>query len=223
MNERTILRRQDGFSIVELMIAATIGLFLVAGITLIFLNSRKGRDDVLRQSQQNDNGRYAIELLNNEFHTAGFLGEFDPAVLITPVTKPDPCLTDLPSLRSALSQSVQGYDNAATVPSCLSDVRAGTDILVVRRASTCAIGDAGCDALSAGTVYFQASSCNNATELQAASYTAYFGLDSTTSNLTLHLKDCATIAPLRRFRTHIFFVANNDKAGDGGDIAGGGI
>lgn len=215
------LAPQLGFTLIELMVSATIGLILIAGIATIFVNTSLARDEVLRVSAQNDNGRYAVELLNNEFHSAGYLGELSPDVLLlpTPLTKPDPCATDVSSIRAALPQAVQGYDNTAATLTCLSDVKAGTDVLVVRRASSCAVGEAGCDGVVAGTPYFQASACNTTTELgavaSAATSASFFGLSADTTTLNLHLKDCTTLAPLRRMRTHIFFVANNDMAGDG--------
>jgi type IV pilus assembly protein PilW len=94
-------------------------------------------------------------------------------------------------------------------------MRPGTDILVIRRASTCAVGDAGCDAYVAGATYIQASSCDSLTELASGNVATYYALDANTANLTLHQRDCTTAAPRHQFRTHIYFVANNDKAGDG--------
>src|SRR5438874_4793791 len=109
-----------------------------------------------------------------------------------------------------MSVPVQGYDQGANAPGCVADLRAGTDILVVRRASTCAVGAAGCDAQVAGDVYLQPSGC--ATEFTAGTY---YALDSNAGNLNLHQKDCVTAALVYQFRTHIYFVANNDKPGDG--------
>src|SRR5207237_10102247 len=43
----------------------------------------------------------------------------------------------------------------------------------------------------------------------------YLALDSNLASLTLHLKDCVTVAPLYQYRTHIYFIANDDKPGDG--------
>jgi type IV pilus assembly protein PilW len=81
---------------------------------------------------------------------------------------------------------------------------------VLRRASTCAVGTAGCDPQVAGDVYLQASGC-------AAEFTAgtYYALDSNVLALNLHQKDCVQPALLYQYRTHIYFIANNDKAGDG--------
>jgi type IV pilus assembly protein PilW len=197
------------------MIAIAIGLMLLAGLTSLFLTNSNTRNEIERANQQIENGRYAMELVSDDLHNAGYLAAFNPAPLTTPASKPDPCATDLPTLNAALPIAVQGYDNGTTIPSCLSDVRAGSDILVVRRASTCAIGDTNCDASVSGDPYFQASACSSGTELSSANTTNYYALDTNTANLGLHQKNCVTLAPLYQYRTQIYFVANNDKSGDG--------
>jgi type IV pilus assembly protein PilW len=138
--------------------------------------------------------------------------------MATPAAKPDPCATDLPTLRTAMAMHVQGYDNissatAATL-TCLSDVKTGTDVIVIRRVSTCVAGSSGCDAFAAGTPYMQASLCSSASELDSASYVDYFAMDTAASGLTKHKKDCLTTADYHRFLTRIYFVANNDVSGD---------
>src|SRR4029077_9116717 len=35
------------------------------------------------------------------------------------------------------------------------------------------------------------------------------------ASLNLHQKDCVTAATFNQYRTHIYFVANNDQPGDG--------
>lgn len=208
-------KSQCGYSLVELMISITLGLLILAGITTVFVNNSRSRKEIERANQQLDNGRYAMQLLADDLRNAGYLAELNPAPLATPSTKPDACATDLATLKSALPIPVQGYDNGANAPSCLSDVKTGTDILVVRRASACAVGDTNCDAQISGAPYFQASACNNSTELGSSTSTDYYGLDTTTTNLTRHKKDCTTLAALYQYRTHIYFIANNDKSGDG--------
>jgi len=212
--------RQSGFSLVELMVAITLGLLIVAGLTTVFVGNSQTRSQMEQAAQQSENGRYAMELLTNDLRNAGYLAEFDARRLTTPATKPDSCATDLASLTTALPIAVQGYDNGTSAPTCLSDVMAGTDILVIRRASTCAVGVATCDAQIAGAPYFQASACSSAAELGSNTVANYYALNTDTTVLTLHKKDCnppttaGTLAPYYQYRTHIYFVANNDKSGD---------
>lgn len=226
MNIRFPFSRQSGLSLVELMISITLGLFILAGVATIFTNNSRSRQEIERTSRQIENGRYASQLLSDDLQAAGFLGEFDPTPLDTSslAALPDPCATDLPTLRTAMPLHIQGYDNGAGAPTCLADVKAGTDIFVIRRASTCVAGTANCDPFLNGEPHFQASLCAPATGGYELSFTPsgnadyaaqFYALDTVLANLARHKTNCTTLADIRRYRTHIYFIANNDVAGDG--------
>ena len=209
-----------GLSLVELLVAIGIGTLIVAAMALLFANNSRSRSETEKASRKIENGRYAMEVLRGELSHAGYFAEFDPTPLTLPATlpttKPDPCATDLASLRAALGVHIQGYDNiAASTLTCLNDVKVGTDAVVIRRASGCVVGSAGCTALSAGAPAFQASSCNNAMELGSGIVTDKFKLDTDTTALTLTKRNCTTVAATRRYVLRIYYVANNDVAGDG--------
>jgi type IV pilus assembly protein PilW len=210
-----------GFSLVELMVAITLGMLVMGTISAAFVSSSQARRETDQASRQVENGRYAMQLLGDDLALAGYYAEFDPRALPTPAAKPDPCATDVATLKAAMPLHVQGYDNptAATIAAltCLSDVRPGTDIIVLRRTSTCVAGSAGCDAFVGGTTqpYFQAALCVSATELDSANAIDYYAMATAAAGLTKHKRDCATLADFRRYVTRIYFVANNDNAGDG--------
>lgn len=230
-------RRQTGLSLIELMISIGLGLVVLAAITTAFINNSRTRTEIEKTSQQIENGRYAMQLLSDDLRSAGFYAEYTPptALPATFTTTPDPCATTITTIadltQPAFLLHVQGNDNGTTVPTCLSTagVKPNTDILVVRRVSTCIAGTANCDVAANGTPYFQASLCTPpvaggtaaaGTELSSTNALCplcsdYFALDSTLANLTKHFKDCKTTANLRRFRTHIYFIAANDNTGDG--------
>lgn len=214
---KSLLRRvARGLSLVELMVSIAIGMLIVASLALLFSNSSLSRGEAERTSQRIDNGRYALELLAQDLQNAGYFAEFDPRQLNLPSDKPDPCLTGSADLASALRLHVQGYDDVATnVLSCISDVKAGTDVVVVRRANGCVSGAAGCTAIASGDFAFQASSCNSASELANGSALNYFALASDLSALSRTKKDCTTVADIRRYLIRIYFIASNDKPGDG--------
>lgn len=220
---------QRGFSLIELMIGITLGLLILAALSAVLVNNIQSRNDIERANQQAENGRYAAQVISDDLRLAGYLAELDPFSLPTPAAKPDPCATDLATLTTALPLAVQGYNNASSATlSCLSDVVTGSDILVVRRASTCAVGTVGCDAEITVNPppYLQASSCSGSAELSSITVGGadFFRLNTNTSATTLdrHRKDCnpvagvaGSIAPYQQYLVHIYFVANNDKPGDG--------
>ncbi len=208
-----------GFSIVELLVAVALGMVVMGVLTMAFVSSSSARKETDQASQQIENARYAMQLLSEDLQLAGYYAEFDPRPLATPATKPDPCATDVVTLKASLPLPVQGYDNptatAIALLTCVSDVRPGTDIVVIRRTSTCIAGSTDCDAYASGTPYFQASLCASATELDSSNASDYYALDTTAAGLTKHKKDCATAADRRRHLTRIYFIANNDNSGDG--------
>ncbi len=198
------------------MVAITISLIVLVALVTLFARTSGERRAIERANEQTEDGRYALQLMSDDLRNAGYLASFNPGSfaapnpqLTIPTTLPNPCATDVP-LNSAIHLPIQGYDNGANAPACVTDLRAGTDILVVRRASTCAVGSAGCDAQVGGDAYLQASGC--ATEFTAGNY---YVLDTNVANLNLHQKDCATAALLYQYRTNIYFVANDDQPGDG--------
>jgi type IV pilus assembly protein PilW len=207
--------RQFGYTIIELMIAITISLIILASLVAIFANNSRTRVEIERANQQTENGRYALQLIVDDLHNAGYLAEFNPGPLPGPVAKPDPCDATVAGLNNALPMAVQGYDKGANAPTCLNDVRPGTDILVVRHASTCAVGSAGCDANLLGNPYFQASGCNNSAELASGNIATSYVLDTNPASFTKHQNLCVLSAPQYRYLTYIYFVANDDKPGDG--------
>jgi type IV pilus assembly protein PilW len=211
------LRRGQGFTLVELMIAVTLGMLVLVGLVSAFVNSSRTRDEIERTSQQIENGRYAMQVLTADLRLAGYWAELNvnAAGLGIPASKPDACATAVTDLSNALPVHLQGYDLGASAPACLSDVKPNTDIVVVRRASTCIRGATDC-ATQTGAAYFQASLCNNATELGTTPAPGnWFKVSTDTTTLDRHKKDCTTLADMRQYATRIYFIANNDVAGDG--------
>lgn len=217
---RTSPRRQQGFTLVELMVAVTIGLLLLGSLSALFVNNNHAQMEIERANRQVENGRYAMQLLNGDLRNAGFYGEFDTNLMTLPTALPNPCGKDVAAMRDAIALHVQGYDDDNPLD-CLSDVRDNTDIVVVRHTATCIVGAADCEPASAGGPFFQASGCDNMFELGSGNVANYFQIGILTTGFSLHKRDCGvgmgtgTAAPIRRLLTHIYFVANNSQSGDG--------
>src|SRR5512135_2613642 len=130
---------QDGLSLVELMIALTIGLILLLGITTLIVMQSNSRNELEKSSRQIENGRYASQILHDDIQHAGFYGIYRPITPVIPATLPDPCDATAAGLSAAMALPIQGYDSPAAPPiTCLlgNNYKPGTDILVIRRAST---------------------------------------------------------------------------------------
>ena len=211
-------RRSAGMTLVELMVGITIGMLIVAAMAILFANNSRTRAETERSSQKIENGRYALDVISADLQHAGFFGEFDPRSIALPAATPDPCVTasDMATLRSAMPVYAQGFDSVgASTLACINDVKPGTDVFVVRRAANCVDGSAGCTNLATGAPAFQASSCNDVSELGSGVVANFYKLENDVAALTLHKRDCAAVADIRRYLVRIYYVANNDVGGDG--------
>lgn len=216
------LRAQRGFSLAELMIAAAIGLVILAGMTTLFVNNTRAQTEIEKANRQVENGRFGIQMLAADLRNAGYYAEFDLAGMPAMGAVPDPCAVTLAAITDALPAPVQGIDNAtAGELSCAPGLRAGTDVLVVRRTATCVVGQPGCSTLADGGPFFQASLCPNQSELGSGLVTNHYRLDLTTATLNRRKNDCGPVAgsgtpaDVRRYLTHIYYIADNDRPGDG--------
>lgn len=218
-----LVASQRGVTLVELMVGIAIGLIVVAAMSVLFANTSRMRVETERAGVKIDNGRYALDTLGQDLQHAGFLAEFDPRRLPLPATRPNACESAIAPLRAALALPVLGHDGVTTALlntpalNCLADVVQGTDVLVVRRAATCANGSMDCTALLAGAPAFQASSCSDSLELGASDVQSHQRLAAfpAASDFTLRQRDCATPAPVRRYLVRIYYVSAHDKPQDG--------
>ena len=208
------LSPQNGASMVEILVSLAIAMFLLLGLAAVFGNSTRTSSDLNRSMQQIENGRFAVQTLTDDITLAGFFDRL-PAMLATPGTLPDPCeISNMANIRAAIAFPVQGYNAPATSPlSCIPAANhlANTDILVVRRADTRTTATA---SLNANDVYLQ----TNADPNNSANPIIALG---SAVNFTLRNKDGTTVAPIRKYHVHIYFVSPCSIPNGGGSTCTG--
>ncbi len=235
---------QAGFSLIELMVAIAIGLVITATLITLFLNINRSNDEMAKTNSQIENGRFAIQSLQDDVSHAGFwdtyVPQFDDLTLAVvpadaPTAVPNPCLAYTAPWTAAYISNLIGIPvqvYGSTPPSgsgCVTDLatnkKSNTDVLVVRHAETCLPGDTNCEAGTLGKLYFQSSLSYflpvprpipepNCPSGHNADTTAY-ELNTTLS--TLHKKDCTTaITEKRKFISNIYYIRDYaTTAGDG--------
>ncbi len=237
---RTIPRNpQFGFSLIEFMIAITIGLLIMVALIALLLNIIRSNNELAKTNMLIENGRFAIQVMQQDIVHAGFWGnyvpEFDNMTLTAvptdaPTEVPDLCLAypwgATPTLIAAYKTNligipVQGYDAVPTAPTdcsgLLDSKQDDTDILVVRHAETCVAGAGSCEADTAGKLYFQSSLCQPPVlDPMVADAPPYYILDTTNFG-TLNQKDCDTdVTEKRKFISSIYYIRDYaTTAGDG--------
>jgi type IV pilus assembly protein PilW len=220
-------RAQAGMSLMELMIALTIGLMLLSGLAAIFASSSDANRELQKTAAQIENGRFAIETISQDLRLAGFYGHlFDLGSIATPATvPPDPCeSSNAAELLKDLWFPVQAYPGtiganpASDVRPNLSatscgtlltnaNLKAGSDVLVIRRADTNVL--AATDVATSNVYYLQAASSGAEVQVGGGVAISDKKADGVTDS-TLKLSNGVTpapAAPIRKLHVSVYFVA----------------
>ncbi len=173
---RFFTRLSKGFSLVELMVAITISIVLLTGLIQIFLSSKRSYNIQDSIARMQENGRYAIELLNNDIRLAGYMGGNADVTTIggssAPVEPDGSCVSSSDTQWGRMiARGVFGLNDALTGYGCIS-AAGGTpqpgqylsgDILTVRYARPTSLGSA--DSVSNRGYYLKGSPMDGQIEL----------------------------------------------------------
>ncbi len=128
-------RRQQGFSLVELMVAMGLSLVLLAGALSILYSSKMANAENERIARVQESGRTVVELILRDARAAGFIGcsrPIDPGYFWNGLVNPT-------GLLWRMNVPMQGYEAGAsawtpTLPAEVVGATAGSDVLVLRTA-----------------------------------------------------------------------------------------
>ncbi len=133
-------RQSAGFSLIELMVALTIGLILIAGLMSLVVGNMQGYGELNKASYQLENARYASQFLRNELSMAGYYGNLTfPRE--TPEYPEDPCDVGKADIAARYDFFIQGWDSVGSTDDeflCNDgmEVKEDTDVLLLRRVSS---------------------------------------------------------------------------------------
>lgn len=220
------LRAEGGFSLVELMVAMTAGLILIAALTLLYGASSRTDRSLKKAGEMVENARFALFSFADDVRHAGFYGTFHGA-LPGIAGLPPPCGASVGDALLGAALPVQAYSGgglSVEAKACFTsiglsdkDYTADSDVIIVRRARTTAVATAG--DLLPGALYLQ----SNASQLdvQVAGSVADFDVttDDATGGASKYLNKLGQPAELRRLEVRIYFVSpcSNEKCGSGDD------
>lgn len=118
-----------GLAMVELMLALTLGLVVIAAMSQLYSGSNKAYKLGDTLTRLNENGRFAVDFLSNDLRMGGFLSCGGSNARIANSV-------DGGTNWLYVTDGIDGFENGAGLPGELSgQVRAGTDVLIVRRAA----------------------------------------------------------------------------------------
>lgn len=116
--------RQAGFSMVELMVALVLGLFLTVAVLQTFVGAKQAYEFQQEFARIQENGRFAMEFLSRDIRQADYWG----------------CLSDsssiVPHVGNAVGPGIEGFDAIQTASSGYTpDLGPPADGLLLRRVS----------------------------------------------------------------------------------------
>ena len=123
----TAFLRQRGFSVVEMLVAMTLSLIVLAGVLAVMLSSKVTYAENERVGRIQENGRAALELMLRDLRGAGFPGCAQP---IPGLFDMNNMLTSPTSVAWNLTQPVYGSEGSAgawapTATSCVGNPGGG--------------------------------------------------------------------------------------------------
>lgn len=127
--------KQRGLSLVELMIAITLGLILLTGVMQVFLSSKNVFSSQQALSRVQESGRMAIEFLSRDIRMAGFMGCASRAESIRVTNALN--VNDTNKVTFNFSEGIKGYseeDFPVASSKITQTIKADTDVIAVRSA-----------------------------------------------------------------------------------------
>lgn len=197
-------KHQSGFSLVEMMISITVGLFVVAALVGVLVSNARNAKTNENVTEFFANGRYALEHLRGEIRHADYRGYTWSAPQATAVAIGNECLSagkTAGSFVANLSEGVWGSDGNPYAANCLNAGYVRGDVLVVRRVAPQTLVSPA--VLAPGEIYFRSSFVQGKLFQAAASSVA------TTGDPVVETQG----TPLADFlvRTYVYYIGADDN------------
>ena len=157
--KNNVFTQQQGFSLVEMLLAMVIGMVIMGGILSVYTNTR----DLQRSSEDQINlvtdARFALETMGYDLRHAGVFGGTNVPTLVSCRMGDPSCPIAMPLATGDchgewyinISEPIFGGEGVAPAGySCILSHQANTDVLVVRYADSNPVETAN---LAAGTAY----------------------------------------------------------------------
>lgn len=138
MRKMVTKQKYAGFSLIELMIALTVSLFLIGGVSTIFISNKQTYRLQDQLGRLQENARYAMHVLTRDLRAAGYtgcasLGEITPNVIAD----------DVGSYAVLLDEAsvITGHEYSgawsSALPQTLTGILTGSNAVTVRHTNAC--------------------------------------------------------------------------------------
>ena len=143
-------KRAQGFSILELLVSAAVGLILIAGISSVYVASKRSYVEVERMSRITQNSRFALQMITETLQHAGFTGEVPLGNIIADGSLDNPG-NDCDGVAAAYNVEYYLFaattDNSGDAFGCITDGVADTSAIMIKNVRPMRMTDTNDDGL----------------------------------------------------------------------------
>jgi type IV pilus assembly protein PilW len=188
-----MMKKQSGFTLIELMISLSLGVAISWVVLDVSLNAMRNSRDIIATGDVIEKGVYLGDLLKREIKHAGFYGRITSTNIVLSPDSPQTDWCTVTPTKRHLTTPVFGINNITSL--CTdTGLLVDSDVLMIRRASTAVAPSL----LVAAQHYIQ----SNFDDVILATGVA--------ANFTLTGMDGTTLAPIHEFYQDVYYV-DSDK------------
>jgi len=187
------MKKQSGFTLIELMISLALGIAISWVVLDVSLNAMRNSRDIIATGDVIEKGVYLGDLLKREIKHAGFYGRITSTNVVLSPDSPQTDWCTVTPTKTHLTTPVFGLNNETSLCGN-SDLLADSDILMIRRASTTVASS-----LVAAQHYIQSNFDDVILKTGAA------------ANFTLTEMDGITSAPIHEFYQDVYYVDSDNN------------
>lgn len=147
------MKKQSGFSILEMFVSLVVGVFLLAGVFAVFESMRSTSKQTTSYGEMQENGRFALTLLTDDLLRQGFWGGLSGNLTFSLLNKvPAQIASDCKGegLNNSSFPSNIGHFRAISgitannnnMLNCINNAKVGSDILQIKRVVSSPTADA---------------------------------------------------------------------------------
>jgi len=146
-----MLKKQQGFTLVEIFVALAIGLVLIGGVLSVFVGMKTTTQETSSIGELQENGRFAVSLLTDDLLRQNFWGDLTSdltsQLLVTPAPDNNGCIGEginngsfpQPSagtFRTIWAQIIPSTlinSNVSVLNDCIRDAADGSEVIQIKR------------------------------------------------------------------------------------------
>lgn len=205
---KTWIKHQQGLSLLETMIAMSIGVFLLGGVMVAFSTMRATTSETLGIGEVQENGRLALSILRRDVEHSGFWGQFQSQIsddlLAIPAAPGTDCSGGSNSTNDGSFPIASVWSfwslwattaTTASVLGCITDANTSSDVIQIKRAVSSTIATAN---FRSNRFYLISASSSAAIVSGAAAEAGYPVIENSNNWMYQHL---------------VYYVANKDFYG----------